>query len=806
MRIYSCSVVLVLIGFVWSTAVAEAQDWQGLRGAGDGEFSPKSLLSTEENVRLTVRWKKSVGSGYSSVVVADGRVVVMHADGEDDAIACLDVRNGAQLWKVSVGPTFKGANGSFDGPLSTPVVFDGKAFGLSARGRLVSVDLRSGDLNWQRELAKEEEAPLPLYGFTTSPIVVKDTLVLQLGAKGKLLVGLDPSTGETKWSGGDDRVASQTPMVFELNGRELILASGGKKLTAIDPENGSVLFETPHGGGNGSSVTPVALGGGRVLLTIDDSFSSAFDLKSTGNGVSVAPAWKERSIKNTYNIPVLYSDSVFGFSTRFLTCVDTKTGKARWKNRKPGDGFLAIIDGHLIITTKEGGLHIAEASPSRYEEVASVKVFDKLNWSLPAYSDNAIFMRSFGEVARVDITSGESSMAMSDEPPLPQGARFSAFLRRVGMAESASAKSQVVDEFMKVQESFPVTEDDKVYFLYRGDCQDAAVACDVFGARQERKMVRVQGTDLHYYSLQLPENQRANYVFLIDYKVEPDRLNPRQTVSSMYAGEMEFAVRLSDEEPLKMSWFAMPKWQAPAHLAALAGPLAGAIESHEVQSDKVVLPIDVYLPPGYSTKLEERFPVVYIQDGTAAQKLGQLAKAAGHIYSDDNADGPAPAILVFLKRPTNPMTRLANPSKSIVDHVVPFVDKTYRTVPNRSGRAVYGTGFNCANALGLAGGNPTVFSAVSAQSPLVFDQGQEQIIKLYQGIEEPLRVYIEWGSFDMFNPHENWDIRDIGQKLATEIAKNKKLEVRAQQVNDSTDWLSWQVRLGSVLEFLCGRK
>ena len=786
-------------------APARADDWPALRGGGSGAIGPKSLLAGDD-FGLKLRWKQPVGSGYSSVVVVEDRVVVMFADGKDDVVAALNADDGKPVWKVSVGPTFKGANGSFDGPLSTPLVTDGNVIALSARGRLVSVDLKSGELKWSRELADEEKAQQPLYGFTTSPVLAGETVVIQLGAKDKSVIGIDPVDGKTLWSAGSDRVSSQTPVVYKAGEREIVLASGGKYLNGIDPKDGSLLFEVEHGGGNGSAVTPVSLGDGSVLLTIDDSFSTAFRIKSDGKTVSAVKAWQNRSIKNTYNIPVVHEDNVFAFSTRFLTCVDPATGKPRWKNRKPGDGFLAVVDGKLIISTKRGSLHIAETSPSRYEEIASLKVFDDLNWSLPAFSNNAIYMRSFGAVARVDVTQGGTKLADSDTADeMPVGTAFAKFLKQVSAAQSAADRLSVVDKFLARQDSFPITEGDVVHFLYRGECTDAAVACDVFGARQERKMVRVAGTDLHYFAMRLPADQRANYVFLVDYKVQPDKLNERRTTSSMYAGEMEFAVRLRNEKPLEMCWFAMPEWKQPAFLSVMDKSLKGKIVSHEIEpaDDKgAKRSVDVYLPPSYETS-EMRYPVVYVQDGSSARSLGRIEHAADAIFS--SGVDQREAILVFLKNSTNPMARQADPSKAIAEQVVPFIDKTYKTIADRSGRSCYGTGFNCATALGLVASRVDLFSAVSVQSPLVFDEGQKQLLDTYAKIDKPLRIYVEWGSFDMHNPHENWDIRTIGKSLADGMAKNKSLTVTSRQVNDSTDWRSWVGGFDKVLAFLTAK-
>jgi outer membrane protein assembly factor BamB len=116
-----------------------SQDWPEIRGEkGVGSFSPGGVLAGDEAVELKVAWKKKIGSGYSSVVVADGRVIAMYSDGDEDVVACLDSESGEETWKKTIGPRFIGKNGSFDGPISTPVIRDDCVFVLTPTGRLIA--------------------------------------------------------------------------------------------------------------------------------------------------------------------------------------------------------------------------------------------------------------------------------------------------------------------------------------------------------------------------------------------------------------------------------------------------------------------------------------------------------------------------------------------------------------------------------------------------------------------------------------------------------------------------------------------
>ena len=67
-------------------------------------------------------------------------------------------------------------------------------------------------------------------------------------------------------------------------------------------------------------------------------------------------------------------------------------------------------------------------------------------------------------------------------------------------------------------------------------------------------------------------------------------------------------------------------------------------------------------------------------------------------------------------------------------------------------------------------------------------------------LENPIEIYVDWGRFDMFNPHENWDIRDISKQLYESCQQNEKVTARGGMVNDSTDWSSWRNRYHEFLK------
>jgi len=774
-----------------------AQDWPAFRGAdGTGATNPGGVLSKSSQVALKVRWKRTLGSGYSSVVTSGDILVTMYSDGTDDYVVCLNKSNGETVWQTKVAPNYKGENGSFDGPITTPLIHESHVYALDPCGEFVCLSLKDGSQVWSVHLVDDLGSVKPLYGFATSPIAAGGNVILQTGVKDKSLAGFDPKTGDVKWSVSDDVINSQTPTLMKFRGKPIVLAAGGKNLVGVDPESGDVLFEYAHGAGNGQSMVPVVLPENRVLLTLADTHSKTVSLRpADGKKINASEDWTNRSIKNTYNVPAIANGRLFAFSTRILTGVDMANGNPLWKSREPGDGFLITVDDHLIIVTKKGSLHVGVGSDEGYAEKASIPLFDDLCWSLPTYDDNAIYLRSLGEVACVELKAGEAIVSTDNHSGSTLGPQLSKAIASIEAASTDEEKVKRVDEFIGSVKSFPLIEGDLVQFLYRGKGTDVAVASDIYGARQERKMNRVAGTDLFYNSARLPRDQRANYVFLVDYQPMLDSRNDRAVTSSVYAGEMEFAVRLRGSDPLKMSWFGMPEWKAPSYMKGGSSDLNGKLVEHEVESELIDggFKATVYLPPQYASEKERTFPVIYVFAAGGVQDKGMLNRSADRVFSETNSK-TNPSILVYAALPPSPQG-----NEALVKELLPSIEKNFRTVAGRDGRSTVGFGFAAGAAIGLAARHNDLFFGTAVYSPLMFDAERKMVAGELEKLERSLKIYIEWGRFDMFNPHENWDIRKEGQEVYDLCKSNEHVQLSGGMVNDSTDWSSWRNR---YLKFL----
>jgi outer membrane protein assembly factor BamB len=124
----------------------------------------------------------------------------------------------------------------------------------------------------------------------------------------------------------------------------------------------------------------------------------------------------------------LYQGHIYGFDESMLKCIDL-AGEEKWRVRGLGHGALTIADGRLLVTTSEGELIIARATPQGFEEDLRRDVIDGgVFWTAPVLAGGRIFVRgSHGDLVALDhrevgnlADAGQSSAAEAGDSPRPR--------------------------------------------------------------------------------------------------------------------------------------------------------------------------------------------------------------------------------------------------------------------------------------------------------------------------------------------------------------------------------------------------
>ena len=155
------------------------EEWPQFRGQNvDGIADAPAVFSGPREVSLEVGWKTSIGSGYAGIAIASGLVATMFEAGDVNVLAAFDPETGAERWCFELGERHPGIDGSYNGPISTPLIVGNLAFGLDPWGHLVAVDRLDGELVWSKHLVEELGAEQPNYGFATSPILMDGKMIV----------------------------------------------------------------------------------------------------------------------------------------------------------------------------------------------------------------------------------------------------------------------------------------------------------------------------------------------------------------------------------------------------------------------------------------------------------------------------------------------------------------------------------------------------------------------------------------------------------------------------------------------------
>ncbi|NIR52479.1 PQQ-binding-like beta-propeller repeat protein [candidate division KSB1 bacterium] len=768
-------------------------NWPRWRGNNfDGIVSGTGVIKSGENYRLKIVWKKPLGSGCSSVSVADDRAVTMFSDGTFDDVIAFDAQSGVEIWRFKIDSTYKGHDGSYGGPISTPLISGNKVYGIGPKGQLFALDVKTGKEIWSSHLENDHDARVPFYGFATSPVVDSDVLIVETGGKNEnAIAGFDKDTGERLWATGTDIISYQSPIRLNIHGQNQVLCVGDRYLCGLEPKSGRMLWEYSHkGGGNygSKSMNPVIVGDNRLFLKHSGRGAILVEINKKDDEFIAEEVWTTRNIRMTYDIPIYFDGYLYGYSNRFLTCLDVKTGESVWKSRQPGDGFLILVDGHLVIVTKKGTLHIAKAGPQAYYEIADLKLFDKVAWTPASFANGKIYARSHSEIACIDIVKIAQVARAETEAEVVVSSN-SEFVKFVKKLNSAQNKNVLIDEFMNSHEQFPVIEGDSlVHLIYLGDANDMALVSDVTASRHEAPMKRVAETNFFYYSVSLEPDARMNYRFVRNFEENiTDPLNSRKVAS------------ISGES----SWVSMPNWEEPKHLVEPEGMKRGRIDTLQFESklSKNTRRLDVYLPADYDES-ETRYPVAYVHWGVFAQKLGKMQNTVDNLIGRS----VSPVIVVFIPRiPRSGMREFMfdlreEYAQMFVEELVPFVDKNYRTMASPRSRANIGMGYAGFMSFYSTFQYPGNFGKVSGQSTFLDTAQEEELKSLVSDSENlPLQIYLDWGKYDMRGHYEAWSLVDGNRSFAT-FLKERGYMLTGGEVNDGFSWASWRNRTNKVLE------
>ena len=392
--------VIASLILIFAASAAWGGDWPRWRGpngngfVADNDWDPLSLESGAD-----ILWQASVGMGYSSLAVSNGRVFTLGNTDGTDTVYSLDAETGDVLWEYS----YRCATGQYPGPRATPTAEGGRVYTLSREGHLHCFHSETGDVIWRRHLGEDFRIQPPEWRFAGSPVVYGDMLVLNGGPSG---LALDKHTGELIWDSGRRGGGYSTPVFYDHDGTPAAAILSNSAISGVELVNGDVLWSHRW------RPTPDINGSDPVIHEKQAFMASGYNMGSGKVDFSGKPklVWESRYFQTHFSSFVLKDGYLYGndgdarrASSGVFRCIDFETGMEMWSTRL-GFGSLIAAGDHLILLASIGTIAVAELTPEGYRETSRASLPRNQYWSPPAFSDGRLFVRNLrGDVYCVDL-------------------------------------------------------------------------------------------------------------------------------------------------------------------------------------------------------------------------------------------------------------------------------------------------------------------------------------------------------------------------------------------------------------------
>ena len=403
-----------LFGTCLTYGIADDFEWPRWRGPnGDGismetDWDPEALAGGPK-----ILWKTNVGMGFSNIAIKGKYIYTMgHNNREkEDSVYCLNVDSGEEIWRYS----YTSKMGS-SGAQTTPTI-DGKfLYTLSVDGQIFCFKSKNGKVRWKKDLVNDLKSLESEYGFATSPVVEGDLVILNAKTSG---IALNKKTGDKIWEGevNTDTIARYfaTPVIYDHDEQRYVLLFSDSGLFSMDIETGGLLWFYEWTQIGAPNVADPVVFDNKVFLSHSEANAQCVLLDIKGNVPSLL--WQNENMRNHVSTSIFIDGYLYGVDGNYFSnikdcsirCIDSENGGVMWEKEMRGASLIAA-DGKLIILEDDGTLHIAEATPSAYQEISSCDVLEgekkiRRFWTPPVLYKGKIYCRNLaGDLVCIDVS------------------------------------------------------------------------------------------------------------------------------------------------------------------------------------------------------------------------------------------------------------------------------------------------------------------------------------------------------------------------------------------------------------------
>jgi len=402
----SSRVLLIALISSWTVSCGNAfADWPGLLGpTRNGLADARSELPGKFSGAPKQVWKVDAGQGYAGPAIAGNDFVLFERVGENDRVRLLNVLTGKEVWTRELLADYRGGVDADKGPRSVPTILEDSILVYSAAGALTLLNRRDGALKWTRSLRKEYEAEDGYFGAGSTPLVVDNQVIVNIGGRSAGSVSVSLADGKTNWTSAYVEASYASPILLPAAvgtsiTAPIVVVPYKQKTVGLDLITGSALWEFPFGkrGTTVNAATPVATADGNLFLTSSYEIGSLL-VHPTQSSVQVLKSGNE--IGSQYSTPVVIAGRIFGsdgredFDEGAYKCLQASDGKLLWEQPDMPICHTIGVGSTVFIMGIDGRIWAVDSSANRFTPLWQAELPSGKYRALPAFSGNRLYART----------------------------------------------------------------------------------------------------------------------------------------------------------------------------------------------------------------------------------------------------------------------------------------------------------------------------------------------------------------------------------------------------------------------------
>ena len=349
-------------------------------------------------------WRQPIGEGWSAFAVAGDLAITQAQDGEEEKVACYELKTGKLKWSHGDLARFDVAPAGI-GPRATPTIDDNRVYTLGATGLLNCLVLATGTPIWSADIIHDNQSKVADWGMSGSPLVINNAVIVSAGGtEDSSLVAYHKDTGAIVWRGGNDPSGYSSPQLRTLVGIPQILIFNYKSVVSHDPNTGYVLWRYAWPSAE-SVAQPVPLPNDQVLVSSGYGIGSKLlRIQHDISGELLANLlWESRGLKAKFTNIVYRNGYVYGLDDGILVCLDISNGKRKWKKGRYGHGQMILVDDLLLVQAESGDVVLLEANPTSHVELGRFPALVGRTWNNPTLAAPYLLVRNDREAACYEL-------------------------------------------------------------------------------------------------------------------------------------------------------------------------------------------------------------------------------------------------------------------------------------------------------------------------------------------------------------------------------------------------------------------